>query len=85
MSEQLDRIEQVIMKLADRFDSMQQDVSSIKQQLDRIEQNQNDDVIAMLSVVKAKLETTASKEEVSALARIQGEQQLRIELLKKAE
>lgn len=92
MSDQLDRIEELLSTLISGFSTMESNVSKltnevfdIKQQLDRIEHNQTEDIISSLQIMNAKVESCATKEEVSALARIQGEQQLRLELMRKAE
>ncbi|MCM3270879.1 hypothetical protein [Paenibacillus elgii] len=70
MSDQLNRIEQVVLNLAEKFDVMQQDASSLKQdvtsinqrldrmeqKLDRIERSQAEDVVAILKTVDTKVE-----------------------------
>ncbi|WP_281889381.1 hypothetical protein [Paenibacillus sp. YYML68] len=79
------QVDGIQLDLASFKEQVGAEFAAVRQQLDRIELHQNDDVLGMLSHVQTKLELCATKEEVSALARIQGEQQLRIELLRKAQ
>ncbi|MNI32709.1 hypothetical protein D3C73_866310 [compost metagenome] len=58
-------------------------LDSITSQLDRMEAESNQDVIALLEVINGKLELTATKEDINFLAGKLGQHDLEIDRLKR--
>ncbi len=67
-----------------RFNVMDGKLDGIKNQLDRIEAESNDDVVALLESISGKIETLATKEDIEYLAGRLGRTELEIDRLKRA-
>jgi archaellum component FlaC len=66
-----------------RFDGVDGRLEAISSQLDRIEPETNDDVVAVLESISSKLETLATKEDIDYLAGQLGKHELEIDRLKR--
>jgi hypothetical protein len=58
-------------------------LAQMQQQLDRMENAQTHDVMALLAIINGKLEQTATKEDITYLARKIGEHDLELDRLKR--
>ncbi|MBP1993701.1 hypothetical protein [Paenibacillus eucommiae] len=66
-----------------RFDNIDVELSAIRTQLNRIETEANEDIIATLEIINNKLELTATKEDIGFLAGKLGQHELEIDRLKR--
>ncbi|MEK0316819.1 hypothetical protein [Cohnella sp. 56] len=80
--ERLDRIEVRVQAVEEKVDRIEVRAQVIEEKVDRIELNQVEDISASLHLLHAKFEYCATKEDIRALASIQGQQRFDIEQLK---
>lgn len=63
--------------------SIKEQLTQMQHQLDRMEYAQTHDVLSLLTMIDAKLEQTATKEDIAYLARRIGEHDLELDRLKR--
>ncbi|HEY0827892.1 MAG TPA: hypothetical protein VGE40_07355 [Bacilli bacterium] len=73
----LDGMDVRLDNIDSRLDGMDVRLDNIDSRLGIIEYNQNEDILVLLNTINEKVEKCATKEEVAALARLQGEQFLK--------
>jgi tetrahydromethanopterin S-methyltransferase subunit G len=79
----LDKVDARLDKVDTRLDKVEGEISIIRTQLDRIEYEGNSDVLGVLEVMNAKLELTATKDDIDYLAMKLGQHDLEIDRLKR--
>jgi hypothetical protein len=77
------RFETIQKDMNVRFDGVDGRLEVISSQLDRIEAETNDDVVAILESISSKMETLATKEDIDYLAGRLGKHELEIDRLKR--